>query len=136
MSVLVDYGVFPVSQVSVHITRFRGKGIRNGMAFGTDEAGRITIRVGSEAFRSGVRLGLATDPRDASSGLCSGRGQTPLMEEELATHVEPIARSRAWTLGAGKNVGGTRAGHASGPAGKGDHGLDHTHIWGRTYRGG
>src|SRR5207302_8125641 len=47
-SVRIYYGHYQISRVSIRVSPFAGKGIRDGMTFGGDEGGRITIRVGTE----------------------------------------------------------------------------------------
>src|SRR6201997_4098367 len=46
-SVAAYYGRFPVPQVLIRITPFKGSGVHNGVTFG-DRGGRITILVGNE----------------------------------------------------------------------------------------
>jgi hypothetical protein len=58
------------------------------------------------------------------------------LEEGLATYVEPIARSQDGQLPATNVWHGMLAGMPEGQPRRGDHGLDETHTWGRTYWGG
>jgi hypothetical protein len=58
------------------------------------------------------------------------------LEEGLATYVEPIARSQDGQLSAAKVWESMISGMAEGEPRIGDHGLDMTHTWGRTYWGG
>jgi hypothetical protein len=58
------------------------------------------------------------------------------LEEGLATYVEPIARAQDGQLPAAKVWKGMVSGMAEGEPQRGDHGLDRTHTWGRTYWGG
>lgn len=135
-SVCVYYGHFPVSQVSIYITPFRGEGIRNGMAFGADEGGRITIRVGNQ-----------TSPREFASDWMLTHEMIHLsfpsvqenhhwIEEGIATYVEPIARVRAGHLAPERMWADLVHDMPQGLPQTGDRGLDRTHTWGRTYWGG
>jgi hypothetical protein len=58
------------------------------------------------------------------------------LEEGLATYVEPIARAQDGQLSAAQVWQGMVGGMRQGQPGIGDHGLDETHTWGRTYWGG
>lgn len=58
------------------------------------------------------------------------------LEEGLATYVEPIARSQDGQLSAAKVWESMISGMAEGEPRRGDHGLDKSHTWGRTYWGG
>lgn len=58
------------------------------------------------------------------------------IEEGIATYVEPIARSWVGNIPAGKVWTDLVDGLPNGLPAEGDHGLDHTHTWGRTYWGG
>jgi hypothetical protein len=58
------------------------------------------------------------------------------LEEGLATYVEPIARAQDGQLPAAKVWESMVSGMAEGEPQRGDHGLDKTHSWGRTYWGG
>src|SRR5581483_1246670 len=55
------------------------------------------------------------------------------LEEGIATYVEPIARARTGLITAAEAWDGMLDGMPQGLPRPGDHGLDHTHTWGRTY---
>src|ERR1700720_4676971 len=50
-SVAAYYGRFPIPQVLIRITPFKGRGVHSGMTFG-DQGARILIRVGDETSPS------------------------------------------------------------------------------------
>jgi len=135
-SVRIYYGVFPISQVSVHIIPFRGKGIRNGMAFGTDEGGRITLRVGTETSAAEFASDWTLTHEMLHLAFPSVADKHHWIEEGLATYVEPIARIRAGHLASQKMWAELVRDMPQGLPESGDRGLDHTHTWGRTYWGG
>ena len=58
------------------------------------------------------------------------------MEEGLATYVEPIARVQTGELKPEQIWHDMVRDMPKGEPAAGDHGLDHTHTWGRTYWGG
>ncbi len=58
------------------------------------------------------------------------------LEEGIATYVEPFARARAGRLAGEVAWAGLLRGLPHGLPEQGDHGLDNTHTWGRTYWGG
>jgi hypothetical protein len=58
------------------------------------------------------------------------------IEEGLATYIEPVARARVGQLSPEKIWGDMVDGMPNGLPEGGDHGLDHTPTWGRTYWGG
>lgn len=134
-SVTTYYGRFPVPQVLLRITPFKGRGVRNGMTFGDREA-RITIRVGN-----------ATSPEELASDWMLAHEMVHLafpsvddkhhwIEEGIATYVEPIARIQAGNLRADEMWFDLVHDMPQGLPQAGDRGLDHTHTWGRTYWGG
>src|SRR5215831_1416683 len=135
-SVRIYYGVFPISQVSIHITPFRGKRIRNGMAFGTDDGGRITIRVGSETSAAEFASDWTLTHEMLHLAFPSVADKHHWIEEGIATYVEPIARIRAGHLAPQKMWAELVRDMPQGLPETGDRGLDHTHTWGRTYWGG
>jgi predicted metalloprotease with PDZ domain len=58
------------------------------------------------------------------------------LEEGLATYVEPLARAQAGQLSVEEVWKEMQEGMPKGEPAPGDRGLDQTHTWGRTYRGG
>ena len=135
-SVRIYYGVFPISPVSIHITPFRGRGIRNGMAFGTEKGGRITIRVGSETSTSEFASDWTLVHEMVHLAFPSVAEEHHWIEEGIATYVEPIARVRAGQLAPERMWADLVRDMPQGLPQKGDRGLDRTHTWGRTYWGG
>ena len=134
-SVTAYYGRFPVPQVLIQITSFRGSGVSNGMAFG-DRGGRITMRVGNETSP----LELASDGMLTHEmvhlAFPSVDDKHHWIEEGIATYVEPIARIHVGHLKPGQMWFDLVRDMPQGFPQHGDRGLDHTHTWGRTYWGG
>jgi hypothetical protein len=134
-SVSVYYRRFPVSHVLIRITPFKGRGIRNGMAFG-DRGGRITIRVGNETTPSELASDWMMAHEMVHLAFPSVEQQHHWIEEGVATYVEPIARIRAGHLSVNKMWFDLVRDMPQGLPQVGDRGLDRTHTWGRTYWGG
>lgn len=135
-SVRIYYGVFPISPISIHIRPFRGRGIRNGMAFGTEKGGRITIRVGSETSTAEFASDWMLVHEMVHLAFPSVDEEHHWIEEGIATYVEPIARVRAGQLAPERMWADLVRDMPQGLPQKGDRGLDRTHTWGRTYWGG
>ena len=99
-SVRIYYGVFPISPISIHITPFRGRGIRNGMAFGTEKGGRITIRVGNETSRAELASDWMLVHEMVHLAFPSVAEEHHWIEEGIASYVGPIARQEHKRFGA------------------------------------
>jgi hypothetical protein len=134
-SVTAYYGRFPVPQISIRITPFEGRGVRNGMAFG-DRGGRITIRVGKETSPSELASDWMLTHEMVHLAFPSVDEKHHWIEEGIATYVEPIARIHAGHLKAEQMWLDLVRDMPQGLPQVGDRGLDHTHTWGRTYWGG
>ena len=129
-SVRIYYGVFPISPISIHITPFRGRGIRNGMAFGTEKGGRITIRVGTETSSAEFASDWTLAHEMVHLAFPSVAEEHHWIEEGIATYVEPIARVRAGQLAPERMWADLVRDMPQGLPQKGDRGLDRTHTLG------
>jgi hypothetical protein len=134
-SVTAYYGRFPLPQVSIRITAFEGKGVRNGIAFG-NRGGRITIRVGNETSPSELASDWMLTHEMVHLAFPSVDEKHHWIEEGIATYVEPIARIHARHVKAEQMWLDLVRDMPQGLPQAGDRGLDHTHTWGRTYWGG
>jgi hypothetical protein len=134
-SVTAYYGRFPVPQVLIRITPFKGRGVHNGMTFG-DRGGRITIRVGNETSPSEFASDWMLTHEMVHLAFPSVDEKHHWIEEGIATYVEPIARIQAGNLKAEQMWLDLVRDMPQGLPQVGDRGLDHTHTWGRTYWGG
>src|SRR5258707_7081322 len=129
------FGRFPVPQLLIRITPFKGRGIRNGRTFG-DRGGRITIRVGDETSPAELASDWMLTHEMVHLAFPSVDENHHWIEEGIATYVEPIARIRAGHLTAEQMWLELVRDMPQGLSQAGDRGLDHTHTWGRTYWGG
>lgn len=134
-SVTAYYGRFPLPQVLIRITPFNGRGVRNGMTFG-DRGGRITIRVGNDTSPAELASDWMLTHEMIHLAFPSVDHKHHWIEEGIATYVEPIARIQAGHLKAEQMWFDLVRDMPQGLPQVGDHGLDHTHTWGRTYWGG
>ena len=134
-SVAAYYGRFPVPQVLIRITPFKGRGVHNGMTFG-DRGGRITILVGNETSPSEFASDWMLTHEMVHLAFPSVNEKHHWIEEGIATYVEPIARIQAGNLEAEQMWLDLVRDMPQGLPQVGDRGLDHTHTWGRTYWGG
>jgi hypothetical protein len=134
-SVAVYYGHFPVPQLLIRIAPFEGRGVRNGKTFGV-RGGRITIRVGNETSPSDLASDWMLTHEMVHLAFPSVDETHHWIEEGIATYVEPIARIQAGHLKMEQMWLDLVRDMPQGLPQSGDHGLDHTHTWGRTYWGG
>jgi hypothetical protein len=134
-SVTAYYGRFPVPKVSIRITPFQGRGVRNGMTFG-DRGSRITIHVGNKTSSSDLASDWMLTHEMVHLAFPSVDEKHHWIEEGIATYVEPIARIQAGNLKAEQMWFDLVRDMPQGLPQAGDRGLDHTHTWGRTYWGG
>jgi hypothetical protein len=134
-SVTAYYGRFPVPQVLIRITPFKGRGVHSGMTFG-DRSARILIRVGDETSAAEFASDWMLTHEMVHLAFPSVDERHHWIEEGIATYVEPIARIQAGNLTPEQMWLDLVRDMPQGLPQVGDHGLDHTHTWGRTYWGG
>ena len=134
-AVTAYYGQYPVPHVDIEITPDQGHGVHDGTAYAHD-GGLITVSVGRNTKQSELdedwvmthEMVHLAFPRLDESHKWLGEG--------LATYVEPIGRVRTGSLTPERFWGDLVHGLPQGLPKAGDHGLDVTHSWGRTYWGG
>ena len=134
-SVAAYYGRFPIPQVLIRITPFKGRGVHSGMTFGHQGA-RILIRVGDETSPSEFASDWMLTHEMVHLAFPSVHEKHHWIEEGIATYVEPIARIQAGNLKSEQMWFDLVRDMPQGLPQAGDRGLDHTHTWGRTYWGG
>ncbi len=138
-AVTAYYGHFPVPRGRILIVPIAD---RNGVLQGTtwgDMRGFPTftrLRIGQHTKQDDLKDDWMTTHELVHSAFPTQPDDQHWIEEGLATYVEPFARVVTGELTA-KQVWHdvVRDIHKGEPA-EGDQGLDHTHIWGRTYWGG
>lgn len=134
-AVAAYFGHFPVPQVEVLIVPVAGHGVQRGVAF-AEPSPLIRIRLGREStpahfvdegmlVHEMVHLAIPRVPRSQQ-----------WLHEGLATYVEALSRGHAGWVSAATVWQAWRRHMPQGLPQAGDHGLDHTPTWGRTYWGG
>jgi hypothetical protein len=138
-AVTVYYGAFPVQHARIIVIQ---TGEDNDSIHGTTW-GNIAgvqalsrMRLGREVTRAYLDADWTMTHELVHMALSSLPDESHWLEEGLATYVEPIARAQAGQLPISKVWGDMVIGMPRGEPENGDHGLDQTHTWGRTYWGG
>jgi hypothetical protein len=133
------YGRFPVryARVSVLQSNENNSSI-HGTTWGDVDGfqGVSRMRLGRAVSRADLESDWTMTHELVHLAISSLPDEHHWLEEGLATYVEPIARSQDGELPATNVWHGMLAGMAEGQPRRGDHGLDETHTWGRTYWGG
>jgi len=135
----VYYGQFPVRHARVTVTQNRDNDRSiHGTTWGDVDGfqGVSRMRVGSAVSRADLDADWTMTHELTHLALSSLPDKNHWLEEGLATYVEPIARAQDGQLSAAQVWQGMVGGIPQGQPGIGDHGLDETHTWGRTYWGG
>src|SRR6266481_7857128 len=126
-SVTAYYGRFPIPQVPIRITPFKGRGVHSGMTFG-DQGARILIRVGDETSPAEFASDWMLTHEMVHLAFPSVDEKHHWIEEGIATYVEPIARIRTGHLAADQMWLDLVRDMPQGLPQPGDRGLDHTHT--------
>ena len=129
------YGNFPVREAELVVHATRGGGVHGGHT----EPGlvpRIDISVGLRATLDELHRNWSLAHEMVHLALPDLARSHHWLEEGLASYVEPIARARAGLLEEADVWREWLDNLGLGLPEAGDHGLDHTPTWGRTYWGG
>ena len=134
-AVSVYFGRFPVASARVLIVPVPGSGVQAGTTFGYRGAA-IRLIIGSDV----TKVELVDDWKAVHEmthlALPDVEDSHLWLAEGIAVYVEPVARVQAGDLTAEKIWGDMLRDMPKGLPQAGDHGLDHTPTWGRTYWGG
>jgi hypothetical protein len=129
------FGRFPVTHARVRLLQSPGARVSNGVSFG--EAGaRCRITVGQHVTQADLDNDWVLTHEMIHFGFPSVEERHHWIEEGMATYVEPIARALVGRLTAERVWREMVDRMPQGLPAPGDHGLDNTHTWGRTYWGG
>jgi hypothetical protein len=129
------YGAFPVRRLLVLARPTVGTGSGFGTTMGHSGAA-IAIDVGARSTPAELTGDWVLVHEMVHTALPDLEGPQHWLEEGLATYVEPLARRRAGTRTSAQVWGEWIEGMPHGLPEAGDHGLDETPTWGRTYWGG
>jgi hypothetical protein len=130
------YGRFPMARTRVVVSPVAGEGVSGGRTWADARGALIRIRVGVATTAKGYANDWVLVHEMTHLALPSLPENQAWLEEGLATYVESIARAQAGALSAEQVWAGFVKGMPNGLPAAGDHGLDRTPTWGRTYWGG
>jgi len=134
-AVSVYFGKFPVSSARILIVPVRGSGVQSGTTFGYRGAA-IRLVIGRDVTEAELRNDWKAVHEMTHLALPDVHEPHLWLAEGIAVYVEPIARVQAGDLTAAKIWGDMVRDMNQGMPQPGDHGLDRTPTWGRTYWGG
>jgi hypothetical protein len=134
-AVSVYFGKFPVPSARILIVPVPGRGVRSGTTFGYRGAA-IRLVVGRDVTEAQLRDDWIAVHEMTHLALPDVHEPHLWLAEGIAVYVEPIARVEAGDLTAKKIWGDMVRDMKQGLPRRGDHGLDCTPTWGRTYWGG
>ena len=134
-AVSVYFGRFPVASARVLIVPVPGSGVQAGTTFGYRGAA-IRLIIGSDVTEAELVDDWKAVHEMTHLALPDVKDSHLWLAEGIAVYVEPVARVQAGDLTAEKIWGDMLRDMPKGLPQAGDHGLDHTPTWGRTYWGG
>jgi hypothetical protein len=126
-------GCFPLQRVALLVVPARGDRVRHGETMG-DGGASVVVEVGEQADAATLESDWVLPHEMAHLAVPSVSRPHHWLEEGLAVYVQPIARARAGELRPEQVWHEFAVGMAKGA--RGDHGLDGTPDWARTYWGG
>ena len=129
------YNRFPTAKLHVRVVSEPGTGVRNGKTFGY-EGGFIKIMVGRDVTENELTNDWVLVHEMTHLALPDIGEDHSWLSEGLAVYIEGIARVQAGNRTQSDVWTEELKSMPRGLPQPGDHGLDHTHTWGRTYWGG
>jgi hypothetical protein len=131
------YGRFPVAAARIELKASDGREVSRGTTYGrAGSVPLIVIRLGRDADQGALDRDWVMAHELVHLSIPAVPQESHWLEEGIATYVEPIARAQIGQLSSERVWGDMVTGMQHGMPGPGDHGLDHTPTWGRTYWGG
>jgi hypothetical protein len=129
------YGRFPARSLRVRIQVEPGDGVQGGTTYANPDA-FIRLRVGHEVTDAQLLADWVLVHEMTHLALPDTGERHAWLSEGLATYVEGIARVQAGNRSEQDVWAEEMRAMPRGLPLEDDHGLDHTHTWGRTYWGG
>src|SRR6266481_4735020 len=129
------YGRFPVPDLTLRVRGSDGSGIRHGVTY-PQGGGLILISVGRDTDISETKDDWVLVHEMIHLAFPSMDDDHHWLEEGISTYVEPVARAQAGLMSEAEVWKEFIRDMPKGEPQPGDHGLDNTHTWGRTYWGG
>jgi hypothetical protein len=134
-AVCTYYGKFPVSHLRLDVRVQGGAGVHGGVTY-PDGGGYINISLGSETTVAQLNDDWELTHEMIHLAFPSMSRWHHWIEEGISVYVEPIARVQAGQLSTERMWHDVVRDMPQGEPKNGDHGLDYTHTWARTYWGG
>lgn len=129
------YNRFPTAKLHIRVISESGGGVRSGKTFGY-EGGFIRIMVGRDVTEDELNNDWVLVHEMTHLALPDIGEDHAWLSEGLAVYIEGIARVQAGNRTQSDVWSEELKSMPRGLPQLGDHGLDHTHTWGRTYWGG
>jgi len=139
LAVATYYGRFPVASARIRIVVAPDRhGVMQGTTWGNVEGfpALTRIRLGQHTTEQEFYTDWKLTHELTHMALADQDDQQAWLEEGIASYVEPIARGQAGQMTPEEVWRGMVDGMPNGEPEAGDHGLNRTHSWGRTYWGG
>ena len=134
-AVCTYYGKFPVPHLKLDVHVRGSAGVHGGVTY-PDGGGYITISLGENTSLSQLNEDWELTHEMIHLAFPSMARTHHWIEEGISVYVEPVARVQAGQLSAERMWSDVVRDMPQGEPESDDHGLDHTHTWGRTYWGG
>jgi hypothetical protein len=129
------YGRFPVKEVTLRIVAQAGEGVHGGKTFANPDA-FIRVQVGAQVTAAQLLADWVLVHEMTHLALPDTGDEHAWLSEGVATYVEGVARVQAGNRAETDVWDEELRQMPRGMPDSADHGLDHTHSWGRTYWGG
>ena len=129
------YARFPTSTLRVRVVAEDGGGVRSGKTFGYN-GGFIRVQVGRQVTEDELHNDWILVHEMTHLALPDVGDEHAWLSEGLAVYVEGVARVQAGNRTESDVWSEEIRSMPRGLPQPGDHGLDNTHTWGRTYWGG
>jgi hypothetical protein len=129
------YARFPTSSATVRVVPQSGAGVQGGKTFANPNA-YIRVQLGREVTAAQLQSDWVLVHEMTHLALPDTGEEHAWLSEGLATYVEGVARVQAGNRSEADVWAEEMRSMSRGLPQAGDHGLDHTHTWGRTYWGG
>ena len=129
------YNRFPTAKLHIRVVSEPGGGVRSGKTFGYD-GGFIRIMVGRDVTEDELNNDWVLVHEMTHLALPDIGEDHAWLSEGLAVYIEGIARVQGGNRTQSDVWSEELKSMPRGLPQPGDHGLDHTHTWGRTYWGG
>jgi len=135
-AVCTYYGRYPVPHLILRVHVSGREGVHHGVTYPHDDGALIRISVGPSTTAAELDSDWTLTHEMIHPAFPSMTENHHWIEEGISVYVEPIARVQAGQLSATKMWRDMVSDMPQGEPQSGDHGLDRTHSWGRTYWGG